>query len=59
MSNEVVPVELPGLRGFSPKNVRNLRLFYEAWNTCLVIQHFPTVERHHLRYMCVREDTQV
>ena len=59
MSNEVVPVELYGLRGFSPMNIWNTRLFFEAWNACHVIQQLPTVERHHLRYMCDREDTQV
>ena len=59
MSNEVVPVELPELRGFSLMNIWNTRLLFEAWNACLVIQQFPTVERHHLRYMCAREDTQV
>ncbi len=24
--------ELPGLRGFSPRNLRNMRLFYEEWS---------------------------
>lgn len=24
--------ELPGLRGFSTTNLKNMRLFYEAWN---------------------------
>lgn len=24
--------ELPGLRGFSSTNLKNMRLFYEAWN---------------------------
>lgn len=37
-------VELPGLRGFSPMNIRNMRLFFEAWNTRLLIQQLPTVE---------------
>ena len=23
--------ELPGLRGFSPRNLRNMRMFYEEW----------------------------
>ena len=59
MSNEVVSVELLGLRGSSPMNIWNRRLFFEAWNACLVIQQLPTVERHHLRYMCARKDTQV
>ena len=38
MSNEVVPVELPRLRGFSPMNIRNMRLFFAAWNACLLRQ---------------------
>ena len=25
--------DLPGLRGFSPRNLRNMRTFYEEWNT--------------------------
>lgn len=25
--------ELPGLRGFSETNLKNMRLFYEAWNS--------------------------
>ena len=25
--------ELPGLRGFSPRNLRNMRAFYEEWST--------------------------
>ena len=41
-------VELPGLRGFSPMNIRNMRLFFEAWNTRLLIQQLPTVEIRHL-----------
>ena len=24
--------ELPGLRGFSPRNLRNMRVFYEEWS---------------------------
>lgn len=24
--------EMPGLRGFSPRNLRNMRMFYEQWN---------------------------
>ena len=25
--------EMPGLRGFSPRNLRNMRTFYEQWST--------------------------
>lgn len=24
-------IEMPGLKGFSPRNLRNMRLFYEEW----------------------------
>ena len=24
--------EIPGLRGFSETNLKNMRIFYEAWN---------------------------
>ena len=27
--------ELPGLRGFSTSNIKNMRMFYEAWRTDL------------------------
>ena len=27
--------ELPGLRGFSPVNIKRMRQFYEEWRTCL------------------------
>ncbi len=27
--------EMPGLRGFSARNMRNMRKFYEEWNGCL------------------------
>jgi DUF1016 N-terminal domain len=29
---------LPGLRGFSPKNLRNMRQFYEAYATAVIWQ---------------------
>lgn len=28
-------VEMPGLRGFSPRNLRNMRLFYEQWKNLI------------------------
>lgn len=34
--------ELPGLRGFSPTNIKNMRLFCEAWKDYLQIRHLPT-----------------
>ena len=27
-------IEMPGLKGFSPRNLRNMRIFYEKWK-CL------------------------
>jgi predicted nuclease of restriction endonuclease-like (RecB) superfamily len=30
--SEQLQKELPGLRGFSPTNLKNMRLFYEAWS---------------------------
>ncbi|MBP5586108.1 MAG: DUF1016 family protein [Lentisphaeria bacterium] len=30
--------ELPGLRGFSATNMRNMRIFYEAWSSPMVIR---------------------
>ena len=37
-------VELPGLRGFSPGNIRKMRLFFEAWAPFLSIRSLPTNE---------------
>ncbi len=34
--------ELPGLRGFSPRNIKNMRTFYEEWH--LLEQHNLAVE---------------
>lgn len=31
--SERLKLELPGLRGFSERNLKNMRTFYEAWNT--------------------------
>ena len=30
--------ELPGLRGFSAQNMRNMRLFFEEWNELAICQ---------------------
>lgn len=30
--SEHLKLELPGLRGFSERNLKNMRTFYEAWN---------------------------
>lgn len=37
-------VELPGLRGFSPVNIKNMRLFFESWHGCREIRQLATVE---------------
>ena len=33
--SEKLQKELPGLRGFSATNMKNMRLFYEAWNNVI------------------------
>ena len=43
LSNQL-QVELPGLRGFSPGNIRKMRLFFEAWVPFLSIRSLPTNE---------------
>ena len=35
--------ELPGLRGFSPTNIKNMRIFYEYW-AAVLIRQLPTDE---------------
>ena len=42
--SERLQVELPGLRGFSAMNIKNMRLFFEAWATYLSIRQLPSVE---------------
>jgi predicted nuclease of restriction endonuclease-like (RecB) superfamily len=34
--------ELPGLRGFSVTNIKNMRLFYEAWQGVVLNRQLPT-----------------
>lgn len=36
--------ELPGLRGFSISNIKNMRLFYEAWEDVYVNRQLPAGE---------------
>ena len=43
--------ELPGLRGFSVSNLKNMRLFFEEWslldaNSPTAIGEFQRIERH-------------
>ena len=49
--------ELPGLRGFSPTNMKNMRIFYEAWSPKEIRQpvagefgqHVPEIQKEHLQ----------
>ena len=37
-------VELPGLRGFAPSNIKNMRIFFEAWSGVGEIRQLATAE---------------
>ena len=41
--SNALQTELPGLRGFSPTNIKNMRIFYESWAAVLNRQ-LPTDE---------------
>ena len=46
--------ELPGLRGFSETNLKNMRLFYEAWNSLetnssVATDELPSVTLFHFK----------
>lgn len=43
LSNQL-QVELPGLRGFTPTNIKNMRVFFEAWAMESSIRQLPTAE---------------
>ena len=47
LSNQL-QVELPGLRGFSATNIKNMRIFFEAWTDMIAIRSLPTNEIQHL-----------
>ncbi len=47
LSNQL-QVELPGLRGFSATNMKNMRIFFEAWTDMIAIRPLPTNELRHL-----------
>ncbi len=36
--------ELPGLRGFSATNIKNMRIFFEAWCDIMVLRQMPSDE---------------
>ena len=43
--SEQLQAELPGVRGFSPMNIKYMRTFYEKWSpTFEPIRHLPSVE---------------
>jgi len=42
--SERLQVELPGLRGFSPANIKYMRIFFEAWGRVFQIRQMPSVE---------------
>ena len=43
LSNQL-QVELPGLRGFTPTNIKNMRVFFEAWAVDSSIRQLATAE---------------
>ena len=43
LSNQL-QVELPGLRGFTPTNIKNMRVFFEAWAMESSIRQLATAE---------------
>ena len=47
LSNQL-QVELPGLRGFTPTNIKNMRVFFEAWAMEPSIRQLATAEFHYL-----------
>ncbi len=42
--SEHLQQELPGLRGFSPTNLKNMRIFYEEWKDYNPIRQLATAE---------------
>ncbi len=42
--SERLQIELPGLRGFSATNIKNMRLFFEYWASDFSIQHLTCGE---------------
>ena len=39
--SRALQTELPGLRGFSPTNIKNMRIFYESW-AAILNRQLPT-----------------
>lgn len=46
--SERLQVELPGLRGFSVANMKNMRIFFEAWCDIIAIRSLAMNESHYL-----------
>ena len=46
--SERLQVELPGLRGFSASSLIFMRLFFEAWDSCVTIRQLAVAEFQHL-----------
>ena len=42
--SERLQQELSGLRGFSASNMKNMRMFYKQWCTCIENRSLPTHE---------------
>ena len=54
--SERLQIELPGLRGFSATNIKNMRLFFEYWASDFSIQHLTSGE---IRQMASAESTLI
>lgn len=51
--------EIPGLRGFGETNLKNMRIFYEAWNNIESNSSVMTDELHMLPVVDVEKTTQL
>ena len=43
--SEMLQQELPGLRGFSPANIKRMRQFYESWSDYLINDNLDITNR--------------
>ena len=50
--SERLQIELPGLRGFSATNIKNMRLFFEYWASDFSIQHLTSGEIRQILSRC-------
>ena len=61
--SEQLQVELPGLRGFAPSNIKNMRIFFETWYVIEEIRQLATAEldREAFRQLPIAEicDTEI